>query len=160
MGQTVNLLVYTFGGSNPSSPTQQCCGSSSVDRASAFQAEGRGFEPRLPLKEKPRSNFEAFCFIHILKESSLSQLLIKGILRLSIFLVWASRKRFSSKKRGETCEARGAQRYVITAWLRVLARNLRTETTLLSQKPCEARESEAICTPRLTGKFYYVFFEL
>lgn len=26
------------------------CGSSSVDRASAFQAEGRGFEPRLPLK--------------------------------------------------------------------------------------------------------------
>ena len=25
-------------------------GSSSVDRASAFQAEGRGFEPRLPLK--------------------------------------------------------------------------------------------------------------
>ena len=27
------------------------CGSSSVDRASAFQAEGRGFEPRLPLKD-------------------------------------------------------------------------------------------------------------
>ena len=26
-------------------------GSSSVDRASAFQAEGRGFEPRLPLKD-------------------------------------------------------------------------------------------------------------
>ena len=25
------------------------CGSSSVGRASAFQAEGRGFEPRLPL---------------------------------------------------------------------------------------------------------------
>ena len=25
------------------------CGSSSVDRASAFQAEGRGFESRLPL---------------------------------------------------------------------------------------------------------------
>ena len=25
------------------------CGSSSVDRASAFQAEGRGFEPRFPL---------------------------------------------------------------------------------------------------------------
>ena len=47
MGQTVNLLVFTFGGSNPSSPT--ICGSSSVDRASAFQAEGREFEPRLPL---------------------------------------------------------------------------------------------------------------
>ena len=51
MGQTVNLLVYTFGGSNPSSPTT-ICGSSSVDRASAFQAEGREFEPRLPLKTK------------------------------------------------------------------------------------------------------------
>ena len=27
------------------------CGSSSVDRALAFQAGGRGFEPRLPLKK-------------------------------------------------------------------------------------------------------------
>ena len=89
MGQTVNLLVFTFGGSNPSSPTKSPthtdraftlksgvfaqvesngnsfalprrsrknrdfegnCGSSSVGRASAFQAEGRGFEPRLPLQ--------------------------------------------------------------------------------------------------------------
>ncbi|WP_204456659.1 hypothetical protein, partial [Barnesiella sp. CU968] len=25
MGQTVNLLVYTFGGSNPSSPTERVC---------------------------------------------------------------------------------------------------------------------------------------
>ncbi len=59
MGQTVNLLVDTFGGSNPSSPTNfgeafgadsENCGSSSVDRASAFQAEGREFEPRLPLQ--------------------------------------------------------------------------------------------------------------
>ncbi len=59
MGQTVNLLSFDFGGSNPSSPTKllrvlnsdsiHICGSSSVDRASAFQAEGRGFEPRLPL---------------------------------------------------------------------------------------------------------------
>ena len=50
MGQTVNLLAYAFGGSNPSLPThQRCCGSSSVDRALAFQAGGRGFEPRLPL---------------------------------------------------------------------------------------------------------------
>ena len=32
-----NQIIITF------------CGSSSVDRASAFQAEGRGFEPRLPL---------------------------------------------------------------------------------------------------------------
>ena len=30
------------------------CGSSSVDRASAFQAEGREFEPRLPLKEETK----------------------------------------------------------------------------------------------------------
>ena len=50
MGQTVNLLALAFGGSNPSVPTNTC-GSSSVDRASAFQAEGRGFEPRLPLKD-------------------------------------------------------------------------------------------------------------
>ncbi len=49
MGQTVNLLSFDFGGSNPSLPTQNTCGSSSVDRASAFQAEGREFEPRLPL---------------------------------------------------------------------------------------------------------------
>ena len=55
MGQTVNLLVVTFGGSNPSLPTKQVAeqteerGSSSVDRALAFQAGGRGFELRLPL---------------------------------------------------------------------------------------------------------------
>ena len=51
MGQTVNLLAYAFGGSNPSLPTtlKRVCGSSSVDRALAFQAGGRGFEPRLPL---------------------------------------------------------------------------------------------------------------
>ena len=48
MGQTVNLLSFDFGGSNPSLPTKNC-GSSSVDRELAFQAEGRGFEPRLPL---------------------------------------------------------------------------------------------------------------
>ena len=33
------------------------CGSSSVDRASAFQAEGRGFEPRLPLKDTQKKGF-------------------------------------------------------------------------------------------------------
>ena len=68
MGQTVNLLAYAFGGSNPSLPTTDrsglqksfktrmvrsdavyFCGSSSVDRALAFQAKGREFEPRLPL---------------------------------------------------------------------------------------------------------------
>ena len=70
MGQTVNLLAYAYGGSNPSLPTTKKggnvvetylkqhyrlffksakSGSSSVGRASAFQAEGREFEPRLPL---------------------------------------------------------------------------------------------------------------
>ena len=40
-----------FGGSNPSPPTFQVetSGNSSVDRALAFQAGGRGFEPRFPL---------------------------------------------------------------------------------------------------------------
>ena len=74
MGQTVNLLAYAFGGSNPSLPTTKVrsgatrlppnaeqmksrpmgdCGSSSVGRALAFQAGGRGFEPRLPLIATP-----------------------------------------------------------------------------------------------------------
>ena len=52
LGQTVNLLVYAFVGSNPAFPTlkKNLSGSSSVGRALAFQAEGRGFESRLPLK--------------------------------------------------------------------------------------------------------------
>ena len=74
LGLTVTQLSFDFGGSNPSLPTIQLasisikrlinqalvnwklsdgqienCGSSSVDRALAFQAEGRGFESRLPL---------------------------------------------------------------------------------------------------------------
>ena len=40
------------------------CGSSSVDRALAFQAEGRGFESRLPLSRKRLSCWTAsFCII-------------------------------------------------------------------------------------------------
>ena len=74
MGQTVNLLSFDFGGSNPSLPTflrlersLVFCGSSSVDRALAFQAEGRGFEPRLPLFTKktvrnPHGLFLYTCF--------------------------------------------------------------------------------------------------
>ena len=56
LGRTVTPLSYDFVGSNPALPTNgiinSTCGSSSVDRASAFQAEGRGFEPRLPLTFK------------------------------------------------------------------------------------------------------------
>ena len=66
MGLTVTQLAYAFGGSNPSLPTpfrHQECGSSSVDRALAFQAKGRGFEPRLPLNRiKPRAFLNAFGF--------------------------------------------------------------------------------------------------
>ena len=61
MGQTVNLLAYAFGGSNPSLPTKNC-GSSSVDRALAFQAEGRGFESRLPLIKKSLSFDRLFSY--------------------------------------------------------------------------------------------------
>ncbi len=81
MGQTVNLLSYDFGGSNPPLPTKPMCKlangkganwfvelkvlfiyifanfqicklirvSSSFGRATAFQAVGGEFEPRLPL---------------------------------------------------------------------------------------------------------------
>ena len=50
-GQTVNLLLRLsrFESYHPHMYTINC-GSSSVGRASAFQAEGRGFESRLPLK--------------------------------------------------------------------------------------------------------------
>ena len=68
MGQTVNLLTYVFGGSNPSAPTIQNglryildtrkCGSSSAGRAIAFQAIGREFEPRLPLHLKKANPIE------------------------------------------------------------------------------------------------------
>ena len=60
MGLTVTQIAYAYGGSNPSLPTllvNKYCGSSSVDRALAFQAEGRGFEPRLPLSKKRRCQF-------------------------------------------------------------------------------------------------------
>jgi hypothetical protein len=55
--QTVNLPAYAFGGSNPPLSTNclrtEECGSSSVGRARAFQARGRGFESRLPLQDPP-----------------------------------------------------------------------------------------------------------
>ena len=63
LGQTVTLLTYVFVGSNPALPTTNTptfvpqkggvsvfkSESSSVGRAKAFQALGRGFEPRLSL---------------------------------------------------------------------------------------------------------------
>ena len=71
MGQTVNLLAYAFGGSNPSLPTQLTCGSSSVDRALAFQAEGRGFESRLPLSRKSDKHLMlSDFFIYILQRAT------------------------------------------------------------------------------------------
>ncbi len=72
-GQTVNLLAMAFGGSNPPLATMPenvgpgypggkmtVGGSSSAGRASAFQAEGRGFDPRLPLQ--PQSSVRTGCF--------------------------------------------------------------------------------------------------
>ena len=49
--QTVNLPAYAFGGSNPPLSIERTMigGSSSVGRARAFQARGRGFDSRLPL---------------------------------------------------------------------------------------------------------------
>ena len=58
--QTVNLPAYAFGGSNPPLSTSDAGpssarvgGNSSVGRARAFQARGRGFESRFPLQSKP-----------------------------------------------------------------------------------------------------------
>lgn len=77
MGQTVNLLLRGFVGSNPTLPTErfadvvktillkrfagnakhpqiersEICGNSSIGRATAFQAVGCGFETRFPLKK-------------------------------------------------------------------------------------------------------------
>jgi hypothetical protein len=50
MGQTVNLLAYAYGGSNPSLPTQFKCENSSVGRAQPCQGWGREFESRFSLK--------------------------------------------------------------------------------------------------------------
>ena len=51
MGQTVNLLSYDFGGSNPPFPTINLAGIAQLARALAFQAKGRGFESRFPLQD-------------------------------------------------------------------------------------------------------------
>ena len=69
MGLTVTQLAYAFGGSNPSLPTNEECGSSSVDRALAFQAEGRGFESRLPLYKEASDRFLSEAFYLMLSDS-------------------------------------------------------------------------------------------
>ena len=54
--QTVNLPANAYGGSNPPlsiQTTMKNCGSSSGGRARAFQARGRGFDSRLPLRLTP-----------------------------------------------------------------------------------------------------------
>ena len=52
--QAVNLSAQAYEGSNPSLSTclqKAGAGVAQLARASAFQAEGRGFESRLPLKD-------------------------------------------------------------------------------------------------------------
>jgi hypothetical protein len=96
MGQTVNLLAYAYGGSNPSAPTKKTSGSSSFGRAIAFQAIGGRFEPGLPL-----IGFKSLCSSgveHFLgKEEVGSSILLKG----SVFKVGKKLKRrvSSSKKK-------------------------------------------------------------
>ena len=46
------------------------CGSSSVDRALAFQAGGRGFEPRLPLTRKKEAAFWLLLFFFYITAQS------------------------------------------------------------------------------------------
>ena len=73
MGQTVNLLSSTSVVRIHPHPhtTRQCCSrreSSSVDRALAFQAGGRGFESRLSLKrDLPLLNKRKCCFSSVVE---------------------------------------------------------------------------------------------
>ena len=64
MGQTVNLLTSSSVVRIHLLPRKFLSGSSSVDRALAFQAKGREFEPRLPLNVQMRvmqSNIDVRC---------------------------------------------------------------------------------------------------
>ena len=61
MGQTVNLLALPSVVRIHPHP-QTNCGSNSIDRASAFQAESCGFEPRLPLQEERNESFSLFFY--------------------------------------------------------------------------------------------------
>ena len=51
MGQTVNLLAYAFGGSNPSLPTRDAEVAQLIEHQPSKLRVAR-FEPRLPLEKK------------------------------------------------------------------------------------------------------------
>ena len=87
MGQTVNLLVYAYGGSNPSAPTiKVSSGSSSFGRAIAFQAIGGRFEPGLPLINKTPLSLRSSGVEHFLgKEEVGSSILLEGSRDFRIF---------------------------------------------------------------------------
>ena len=59
-GADCNSADIVFVGSNPALPTY--CGNSSVDRALAFQAGGRGFESRFPLTRNQAVTWKCSCF--------------------------------------------------------------------------------------------------
>ena len=72
------------------------CGSSSVGRASASQAEGRGFEPRLPLKTKEIDNqtndaiVNLFFICPVVKNRTKTHLILSLFVLLCIFMYHAS----------------------------------------------------------------------
>ena len=67
MGQTVNLLAMPSVVRIHHYPLSLISGNSSVDRALAFQAGGRGFEPRLPLTERDNTNDNRCCFSSVVE---------------------------------------------------------------------------------------------
>nr|DAR43277.1 MAG TPA: hypothetical protein [Caudoviricetes sp.] len=68
------------------------CGSSSVGRASASQAEGRGFESRLPLKTKEIDNqtndaiINLFFICPVVKNKTKTHLILSLFVLLCIFV--------------------------------------------------------------------------
>ena len=60
------------------------CGSSSVGRASAFQAEGREFEPRLPLQFRERFWSIGFIYMRCFRSSVVERILGKDEVKSSI----------------------------------------------------------------------------
>ena len=81
-GQTVNLLIFIFEGSNPSLTTIHA-GIAQLARASAFQAECREFESRFPLHWELKYTFHNYYFIITLKRKIVFKL---PIANLSLFM--------------------------------------------------------------------------